>query len=531
MAASLRDSLLEIYKVINDEDCKNRAFDTQTIFIGEKDIFTKKYTYYLESGQSSKEYFLANIQNLDESFFQNSVETIELIKPINQEQKLIEQAYTYFKSKIKVLIDTIGFEATFLKIIKSIKELFVICIEIDDYSMAFEIFESVNGQGVDLSVSDLIKNQIFKNVPNIDLQKAEVKWLEIIDNLENTGLNLSPQEFLRYYWASIYDYVPDAKLYNAITSKLNKKPNQSSQDWIALLDSMHRDSEVLNTYLNFSQEDWKTLIKDKKESEKIFKALRTLKSIKGKTWIVLFMSLFRKIEDLKKHGIKVGSLFQKIQEFSFVYFSIMGLPGNWYWIHAHSSSRAIHKSETKPEYTAAFEKLFKEFSNKLKFISESEFKEQFKSIQYSTNNLPIIYYILIEIELSLHAKTSTGFDPSKINIEHFLPQEPKSWGLSKNQIKNKVNMIGNLALISSNLNGILGNKTCAEKIQLIKEKGNELHLLNELVENIENSTWNFGSISSSDTDSIAAAIDSRQDHMAQHAYGIWKVQLLKKLGY
>lgn len=530
LAASMRDSFLEHYKNTKEDKSLSRARTIQKLLIAQVDDITEEYSNYLITGQSSKSYFENNIQKFDEEFIHNSIQVKIIDKPQNSEQKLIEQAYAYFKTQIQNEITNHGVEQTFMKVIENISELFVISIEIDNYTMAFEIFESVNGQGVDLSVSDLIKNQIFRNVPKEDLIKAETKWNEINENLENLGVKISPQEFLRYYWASIYEYVPDAKLYNAITTEVKK--TKQNNEWLKLLDGMHKDSEELNTFLNYSSEEWKTYLSDRKEADLIYKSLRTLKSIKGKTWLVLVMSILRNNHAIRSHGLKVGQFIQKVQEFTFVYFSVMGMPSNWFWIQMHSSARAIEKSKTKQEFVSAFEKLLKEFGAKLKMISDIEFKEQLKTIQYSNNNLPIIYYILTEIELSLHSKTSVGFDPSKINVEHFLPQEPKEWGLTKTQIKNKVNLLGNLLLISSNLNGMLGNKPCLEKVKIIKDNNaNEMFLMRELIEKIEDNSWKFSLISNNNFMAVDDAIDSRQNSMANYAYKIWIEGLKRKLGY
>lgn len=528
LGAAMRDVFLENYKKTQEPNDLQRAKDTHEVILGRRNRESNLYENYLLTGASSKDFFEMNIQRMDELFITNSDESIELPKPASDEQKLISQAYYFFKGKLIEEIEAKGLEETFKTVIKNLGNLFVISIEIDDYSMAFEIFESVNGQGVDLSVSDLIKNQIFKNVERQDLSSAENKWNEITENLENSGLNLSPQEFLRYFWASKFEYVPDAKLYSAITREFKDK---GSKAWLQLLDDMHEDSELLSDNINFSIEQWKNYLGNKGEAITIYKALRAIRSVKGKTWVVLLLSILRKINVMRSEGIKVSSHIEKIQEFSFFYFGVMGFPSNWYWIQMHSSARAIYKAQKKEDYVSVFEKLYKEFATRFNLVSKEGFKEQFKNIQYNPNNLSIIYYVLGEIEEHLHSTTSSGWDPDKVNIEHFIPQEPKEWGLTKTQIRTKVNYIGNLMLISQKLNGKLGNKTCAKKIEIIKDSEPDMQLLKDLVLKIEEGEWPFDKISPHNMEFLDISIDKRQDYMSEIAFSIWGDGLRKKLGY
>ncbi len=528
LGASMRDAFLEDYKRTENTNALQRAEDSHEEIIGRRNRETNNYENYLLAGASSKDYFEANIQRWDKIFISNTEGSIELQKPITDEHKLIAQAYYFFKSKIFDEIESKGLEETYKTVLKNLGNLFVISIEIDDYSMAFEIFESVNGQGVDLSVSDLIKNQIFKNVERQDLISAEKKWNEITENLENSGLNLSPQEFLRYFWASKFDYVPDAKLYTAITREFKDK---GSNSWLQLLDDMHADSELLSDNINFSVDQWKNYLGNRNEAIIIYKSLRAIRTVKGKTWVVLLLSILRKLNEIRGEGIKISTHIEKIQEFSFFYFGIMGLPSNWYWIQMHTTARAIHRAKEKQNYNTIFEKLYKEFATKFNLISKEGFKDQFEKIQYNPNNLPIIYYVLGEIESKLHPETSSGWDSDKVNIEHFIPQEPKEWGLSKTQIRTKVNYIGNLLLISQKLNGKLGNKTCEKKLELIKDSQPDMQLLKDLVLKIENGEWPFDKISSHEYEFFNISIDKRQDFMAEIAYSIWVEGLRKKLGY
>lgn len=84
-----------------------------------------------------------------------------------------------------------------------VKKLKFITIEVETDYDAFLLFESLNSKGMDLSVSDLVKNKILMKA-NGDENKNEKllnNWDEMIGFIENS--RLSPVDFLRVYWEAI----------------------------------------------------------------------------------------------------------------------------------------------------------------------------------------------------------------------------------------------------------------------------------------------------------------------------------------
>lgn len=214
--------------------------------------------------------------------------------------------------------------------IKLCKHFFV-KIEIDDENLAYEIFESVNAKGIDLSVADLIKNQIFKNVVGTDdkyIDSAKEKWAHILENLDS--INFSLKDYLSYYWSSRYEYISDKKLYSAIKEKFKT----SKKDWSTFLDSLVANSDYLNLILNGGFEDILVFFEnDRNEALKVYNSLRVLRNTKAKTWIILYLCLFRNLDLKNQNRIKskLSNRWQIIEKFTFLYFQILSLPGNWYF--------------------------------------------------------------------------------------------------------------------------------------------------------------------------------------------------------
>ena len=71
----------------------------------------------------------------------------------------------------------------------------MIHIRIEKEEEAYEIFETTNARGVDLSVADLLKNLIFKNIPaEDDRDIAKEIWQEITSNIQAT--NTEKKQFI-----------------------------------------------------------------------------------------------------------------------------------------------------------------------------------------------------------------------------------------------------------------------------------------------------------------------------------------------
>src|SRR5262249_48352940 len=83
----------------------------------------------------------------------------------------------------------------------------VIRIDIEGQEEAFSIFERTNARGVDLEVSDLLKNYLYQQ----GVADLDDKWSEIIKNSDGTILRM-----LKHFYVSRQGYVSKSDLYKKI---------------------------------------------------------------------------------------------------------------------------------------------------------------------------------------------------------------------------------------------------------------------------------------------------------------------------
>ncbi|MGV3762699.1 DUF262 domain-containing protein [Parapedobacter sp.] len=532
--AVARDIILEEGLHSGDKKYRQKADGVHKRILGSQDDDDDETFYsYLIPGDSIKEFFEKYIQNNSADNLAN-IEQAKVTR--NSEQYKVKNAYFKFRQLIReYLQEEITFSARYSKLIdlidKKLSHHFFVKIQIDDEDLAYEIFETVNAKGVDLSVADLIKNQIFRNVTGGDghvIDVAKEKWNGLLETLE--GLEFSLKDFLSYYWTSKYSYVSDKNLYTEIRWKFQS----NSEEWVLFLDDLVKNANYLELILSGSEDDFVDFFNnDRGEAEKAYKSLRILRSLKAKTWIILYLCLFRNLssDSRNKMPLQIKKRWEIFDKFTFLYFHVLNLPGNWYFKLISDTTRrieiGIEQGKDQKYFAEVLRSLFSGFKEKMP-NSVVDFKEGFSAIQYRDDpkSRVVIRYVLNELEEHSAGSFSEGYDESKVSIEHILPRNPKQWRVTKTACKPYVNSIGNLVLISKYANGTMGDSPLNEKLEYLKES--KLHLVKDLLEKIGTNEWAFHAISEFKD---FGGIERRLEDLSDSGYDIWVNNLRSKMGF
>lgn len=533
LGAVMRDMCYVLEQEFEDSEFSDIGKGIAQSLIGKPDKWNNsKLDYYLTPGESIKPFFTKHIQS--------SVNTIDetlLVKKKSEEER-VKEAYLRFKELLGSVLQDLNLEEkkTLLKelVDKRLGKHLFARIVIDDEDLAYEIFETVNAKGVDLNVADLIKNQIFRHVINGDeryTDSAKERWQTVIDNVDASGLTI--KDFLSYYWSSKYGYVPDRRLYRAIRDHFRENSR-----WNEFLDDLVLNSSLIRTIFIGTLEDLEALAGDPTEANRIFKSLRVLRNTKAKTWSILYLCIFRNIlnsEDASAGSIRfqLGKRWELIAKFTFVYYEVLNLGGNWYFKETWNFCKKIEEYSSKKKSNKEFSELFRnnlftQFETKLP--KREHFTDGFQAISYKETKKArvIIRYVLSELEADLAGQFDVGFDETKVSIEHILPQTPDEWACTKKEVKNHVNLIGNLVLISKRLNASLGKRPLEDKLVELQEKSKQMYLVQQLLDRAKDKQWDFSAIANAKD---FAAIEKRGLFLAEHGYKIWVEELRKKMGF
>ena len=499
LMAAIRDAFQEI-------GMSQEADDVQKKYIGEYSVRDYKTDYKLIPSDQLNEWFEQYIQESPKNEFPEA-------RNLNAEQKRVRDNYAHFQKEIRKEItnlDQADKRDRLYKILDRLKNMRVVRIVVSSESRAYEIFETVNARGADLTVADLLKNTIFKEVPK-DARRGDVakeKWKNILENLEGTGTDITT--FVRYYWLSKNTFETKKNLYRKVKSEVT--------DWETFLEDLYRDSEVINALSNSNIRELDLGLNDRAIKE-INRSLIGINSVGTTQSYVLFLAILRNYRTVGFN--KIYKIFKTIENFTFFYHGICRGPANVverFWNRKSRELLEIIDEPNERRKTASRNRWESDLRDYLRDrMSESVFKEKFQinlTYKNSTKARSLVKYLLTTINRDLDPE---GFDDSSVSIEHILPQNPNKWGLTRTTIKPYVNQIGNLTLIHPDMNGRMGNKTLKDKIPVLQES--QIKLNSELLNMIKYQTENLEEIPIWGDDSI----NKRSNLLCKKALEIWKI--------
>jgi len=402
-------------------------------------------------------------------------------------------------------------------------------IEISDDSLAYEYFDAVNARGVQLSIADLLKNLILKNVSQDMMPDAESKWNEMIEKINSITLSgCDVDQFFRYYWAAKQEYIPGKGLYRAI-KKHTSRPNQ---DWILFLTEIVTFGEIYYNLCMGSNADFRNQISNQRNRRKFFEALRGLRAMKGaRTWIVLLMNILEENKYVEK-GILIYNIAPILEKFIFNYFTVLSLKGNSIFQLMHSYCKEfnalIKDDSSSDDFIALRNKLYKELKSNLHPVREDYVEKAIQKLKYDTS--PLMRYVFSEIEEFCLSGPNTGWNEERVSIEHIIPQKPhRCWKFAQSDIKKtNLDMIGNLSLLEETLNGRADNLAFKDKLPFYSQSN--FKLIKGSVNNDDlcvSEKWDFKHTGKSNVNKLISVIEERSKHIVDkyiytHFYENWK---------
>lgn len=447
-------------------------------FIGSKDGVSLRYSNKLKLNENN------------DSFYRSFL--VQLRDPINPHKlpssnKLLLKAFEYFYEKVKELFgETPKSEelADFLQNQLAEKLLFIQIVVENDLD-AYTVFETLNARGIELSISDLLKNYLLSLTAhsNEDLHQAKEQWKNII---QMTDLSKFPT-FLRYFWHSRHEIVRKEQLFKALRKKVTTK--EATFD---LLDNLEKYAAVYSALKNPNDELWQG-------NKEIRKRINELKLFRVTQPFPLLLESFIKLpisqfEDVLRFCSVIafrynviGNLDPKKQELAF-----------------HNASKKLYSNSITNSSQVAQEL-------KSIYIDDERFENLFSTKQVNTKSKKkLARYILYSLENQI-AGTERNFEGETATIEHILPENPPiEWesSFSQEEQENYIYRLGNLTLLESAKNNDCGTKPLAEK-QIVYQQSQY-----EMTKQIDYPEW------------TANQIRLRQENLAKIAKTVWKISQL-----
>lgn len=357
------------------------------------------------------------------------------------------------------------------QLLEGVKKLLVVEIVLNesDGDNPQAIFESINSTGLDLTLSDQIRNFILMTDKNQD-RLFEEYWVPI---QETVGKDYLSDFFVTYLNMSTTENIKLENTYEKFKKYFYEKRFENE----VILEELKRYSQLFKILI--SQSDDYSL-----EVNKYTDALRIL----NQTTIYPF--LLNVLDDHASNRLTTNELV-KVLRFFVVYSLrriIVGVPSNTLRSLYKTLYKRIFTNDSKYEnYYDSITEFFQKIKNRDALPSEEEFKQQLMIDKlYQKRN--VCKYILNTIE---NEDSNETVDVTDLTIEHVMPQSlPLHWrtymGLDAELLRDKyLHTIGNLTI--TGYNSELSAKPFEEKKVMIQERS-KMVILNQDI--ISSAQWN-----------------------------------------
>ncbi|MEZ0322816.1 MAG: DUF262 domain-containing HNH endonuclease family protein [Hydrogenothermaceae bacterium] len=470
-------------------------------------IYTRIYTYIYKSmaGQEPRllrlelgranDFFrrIISAQNIEEvESIYNNIPRRD-IDVINNIYNAFNQIYKHIKDKLRNIPDTTQLFQYILKYIEAVQTMMVaIKIVVQQPSVAYIVFETLNARGKELSSADLIKNMILMKTSNKEeFENVSNIWSQMIEEITQYKEADVTDFLINSYWSN-YGYIKKDSLYDEVKDRLeeggvSKYVETIKTDYLNYLKIAGFDT---NPNEKFSEKTIKYLkeLNDYLQIERVYPLLLAGASILSK----------EEFEELTRITIN----------FAFRYKTVLNKsPDGLIKLISRLSIELRNGGKEK------LREIMEEFKRE---ASDNDFKTSFPDFKPRTTKLG--FYVIKKIEDFLskgQGITVLNQSPSQ-HLEHILPKNPKmeEWphiyrgqGLDE-RFNIYVDKIGNLTILEADINKRIRNKPFEFKKS---EYRNSRLLLPKEISKNEN--WDFDSI------------DERGKYLAQLAIQVWNLDL------
>ncbi len=410
----------------------------QRRFLLNEDVWTKQLTPKLK------------LNEVDHDFFQRTVlqppnPERSKIKPSRDSHKRIQNANKLASERVSKIVSgsnqpdqRLREWVDFLE-----KRALVIWVAVPDDLNAFTIFETLNDRGLDLAITDLLKNYLFHRSDD-RINEVQQRWVSMFATITSVAPEDEVKHYIRYLWSSRNGLTRERELYSSIKQEITTK-NKAVQ----LADLLAEEGKLYAAMINTNHEFWNAYGSNARLH---MDTLNLLGMERIRPLILAILSEFqvkevrRALKLLVSWGVRL----------LIAYSSAGGLEKNY-------SDRAV-QIRNKAIKTAA--QLQKEM--KALIPGDDDFKKFFAIARVGKGWLA--RYYLQALERQSRGEPEPELIPNtneeEVNLEHVLPQnpEPGTWtGFDAESIGTYTSRLGNLTLMKNKENSLSGNEDFADK--------------------------------------------------------------------
>ena len=338
----------------------------------------------------------------------------------------------------------------------------VIFIKLEDEDDAYVIFETLNTRGKDLSLKDLVKNHLVKHLKSKSAapDSAKLKWEHLLETIEGSAAELETDTFIHHFWLSKYDYLPAKTLFKTLRKKVTA--NEAS----GFLDSLVEDASLYRSAQERGYAKWS---KDERAIEAALTALTIFRVQQQAPCVLSLLREYKTTRKLKKKHVEQALGAIEKFHFSFTAITSQRSSGGISAMYA-ALARRLHEVPTTQEAFAVVQELLEKLRDRVPL--SAEFEALFPQLVYTDNvtkQKRLVKYVLQKLDSRVVVPSIVDYE--QMTIEHIAPQSLIGSGGHSDAT---VGQIGNLILVSPDLNKKLKDKPFREKKKILTAAGFKL---------------------------------------------------------
>jgi len=279
----------------------------------------------------------------------------------------------------------------------------VIWVQVPDEANAYVIFETLNDRGLDLAVTDLIKNFLFGRAGTTNLSAVQQRWISMYSIVESAVQEKNVKHYVRHQWASKHGLTREKELFDKIKQEVTTSANA-----LAFATSLRDDAKVYAALTGSTQPFWADW---GGTAKKDIDVINLLEMERISPLLLAVVSTFSKGEAMKALHMFVSWG---------VRFLVTPSPGGTLEKFFSSAAKDVRdKKITKA----------KALLNEAKGVvpSDADFEAYFGAANIT--NSAIARYLLRELELRANTSLKPELIPDEntdiVNLEHILPRSPR----------------------------------------------------------------------------------------------------------
>ncbi|MCK5581585.1 MAG: DUF262 domain-containing protein [Candidatus Omnitrophica bacterium] len=416
---------------------EDRAKDLENMYLLSRDLRTRDSSPRLRLNAHDHGYFESTILNKPVPGKKPKADTNShrrLKKAMETATNHIQQlAKTHPKNPIEKLFDWIDYLENCCK---------VIWVTVPDDGNAFTIFETLNDRGLDLAISDLLKNFLFHKAAK-RLDEVQGYWTTMTGILEATSEDKALVTYLRHYWSSVNGLTRERDLYKKVKKKISSVAAAAN-----LAKELSISSVKYAALSNINHVIWQ---KYGSTTRGHIEILNLLRMTRMRPLLLAILDVLSVSESKKALKYIVDLAVRTL---------IVGTPGGN--LESKYSIVSVEIREGKIKTAGQLRKACNSI-----FPNDTQFRDEFAVATSSKSYLS--RYYLRALEQTASGKRNPEFVPNpnsdEINLEHVLPIKPhRNWtGFTDEQHKTMYPRLGNLSLMKSSVNSVVGNAKFSEK--------------------------------------------------------------------